>query len=80
MDKIPKCETGNHQNPTGENRQQPLQPQLQRLLIRLVSIGKGNKSKNKLLGPHQDKELLHNEGNSQQNQKQLMEWEKVSGK
>ena len=24
MDERPKCETGNHQNPTGENRQQPL--------------------------------------------------------
>ena len=29
--------------------------------------GKGNKSKNELLGPHQDKKLLHSEGNSQQN-------------
>ena len=24
MDEIPKCETGNHQNPRGEYRQQPL--------------------------------------------------------
>ena len=24
MDERPKCETGNHQNPRGENRQQPL--------------------------------------------------------
>ena len=24
MDKRPKCETGNHQSPTRENRQQPL--------------------------------------------------------
>ena len=28
---------------------------------------KGNKSKNELLGPHQDKKLLHSEGNNQQN-------------
>ena len=32
-----------------------------------VSGGKGNKSKNELLGPHQNKKLLHNEGNNQQN-------------
>ena len=24
MDERPQCETGNHQSPTGENRQQPL--------------------------------------------------------
>ena len=29
--------------------------------------GKGNKSKNELLGPHQNKKLLHSEGNNQQN-------------
>ena len=27
MGERPKCETGNHQNTTGENRQQPLSPQ-----------------------------------------------------
>ena len=32
-----------------------------------VSPGKENKSKNELLGPHQDKQLLHNDGNNQQN-------------
>ena len=32
-----------------------------------TSGGKGNKSKNELLGPHQNKKLLHNEGNNQQN-------------
>ena len=30
-----------------------------------VSGGKGNKSKNELLGPHQNKNLLHSEGNNQ---------------
>ena len=28
---------------------------------------KGNKSKNELLGPHQDKKLLHSKGNNKQN-------------
>ena len=32
-----------------------------------VSGGKGNKSKNELLGPHQNKKLLHSKGNKQQN-------------
>ena len=32
-----------------------------------ISRGKGNKSKNELLGPHQNKKLLHSEGNNQQN-------------
>ena len=32
-----------------------------------VSSGRGNKSKNKVLGLHQNKKLLHNEGNNQQN-------------
>ena len=33
----------------------------------LDSGGKGDKNKNELLGPHQDKKLLHSEGNNQQN-------------
>ena len=64
MDERLKCETGNHQNPGGENKQQP---QLQQLLTRHVSEGMRNKSRNELLGPHQDKKLLHGEGNNQQN-------------
>ena len=36
-------------------------------LTQHISGGKGNKSKNERLGPHQDKKLLHNEGNNQQN-------------
>ena len=37
------------------------------LLNMCLSGGKGNKSKNELLGPHQNKKLLHDEGNNQQN-------------
>ena len=37
------------------------------LLTQHISGGKGNKSKNELLGPHQNKKLLHSEGNNQQN-------------
>ena len=55
MDERPKCEMGIHQNPRGEHRQQPLQSQPQQLLATHVSKGKGNKSKNELLGLHQDK-------------------------
>ena len=67
MDEKPKCKTGKHQNPKDENRQQPLSPQLQQLLTQHFSGGKGNKSKNELLGPHQDKRLLHRKRNNQQN-------------
>ena len=34
-------------------------------------------SKNELLGLHQDKKLLHTEGNNQKTKKQPMEWEKI---
>ena len=69
MDKRPNCETGIHQNPGGEHRQQPLQPRLQQILAGHVFKGKGNKGKNELLGLHQDKRLLHSKGKSRQNQK-----------
>ena len=62
MDEIPKCETIKHQNPKGEHR-----PWLQQLLTRHITGGKVNKSKNEFLGLHQDKKLLHSEGNKQQN-------------
>ena len=48
MDEIPKCETGIHQNPGGEHKQQPLRPQPQQLLSRHIPRGKGHKSKNGL--------------------------------
>ena len=64
MDERPKWETGIHQNPRGEHKQQLFLPQLQQLLARHVSRGKGNKGKNELLGLHQDKKLLYSEGHS----------------
>ena len=33
------------------------------ILLGYVSSGKGNKSKNKQMGPHQSKKLLHSKGN-----------------
>ena len=50
-------------------RQQPLQSQPQQLLPRNITKGKGRKGKNELLGLHQDQQLLHTKGNSQQSQK-----------
>ena len=67
MDKGPECETGNHQNPRGESRKKPLWPQPQQFLTWHIPKGKGIKSKNELLGPHEDKKLLHCKGNNQQN-------------
>ena len=37
---------------------------LQQYLSRYVSSGKGNKSKNKQMGLHQNKKLLHSKGNN----------------
>ena len=42
-----------------------------------VSGGKGNKSKNELLGPHQNKKLLHSKGNNHQTKRQWTEWKKI---
>ena len=69
MDERPQCKTGSHQNPRGESRQKPLWHWTQQILTQHVSRGKGNKRKNELLGPHQNKKLLHSEGNNQQNWK-----------
>lgn len=41
------------------HREQPLRPQLQQHLARYSSKGKGNKSKNELVGLHQDTNFLH---------------------
>ena len=71
MDERPHCEIGLHQNPRGEYRQSPLWHQPQQLLPRHITKGKGNKSKNELLGLHQDKTLLHIKGKSWQNQKTI---------
>ena len=60
---------GNRQTPRAEHSQQPLQSSQKQLLTRQVFRGKGNKSKNEILGPHQDKKLLRRKGNNQQNQK-----------
>ena len=50
---------------------------LQQLLTRHVSRGKGNKSKNKLLGPHQDKNFCTAKETINNTKRQLMEWEKI---
>ena len=66
MDERPQCKAGSHQNPRGESGQKPLWSWPQ-LLTQHVSGGKANKSKNELLEPHQNKSILHSEGNNQQN-------------
>ena len=42
---------------------------LSSVFLGYVSSAKGNKSKNKQMGLHQTKKLLHNKGNYQQNEK-----------
>ena len=65
IDERSECDTGNHQNPTGEDMQQTHGPWPQKLLTRHLSGGKGNKRKHELLGLHQDKKLLYRKGNNQ---------------
>ena len=42
-----------------------------------VPSREGNKNKNKLSGLHQNKKLLYNKGNHQQNKRQLTAWVKI---
>ena len=78
MDERPLCETGIHQNPRGEHRQQPLRHQPQQLLSRHVSKGKGNKRKKmnfwdfiKIKSFYTTKEIVN------KTQRQPTEWEKI---
>ena len=41
------------------------------------SKSKGNKNKNKQVGLHQTKRLLHSEGNYQQTKRSCTEWKKI---
>ena len=47
-----------------------------KLFTRHISGGKRNKSKNELLGPHQDKKLLHSKGNNK-TKREPTEWKKI---
>ena len=67
MDKGPECETGNHQNPKGESREKPSLTSAAAISYLTHPQGKGIKGKSELLGPHQDKKLLHCKGNNQKN-------------
>ena len=77
IDERPQCKTGSHQNPRGESRQKPLWPWPQQLLTQHISGGKGNKSKNKLLGPHQNKKFCTVKETISKTKRQLNEWEKI---
>ena len=77
IEERPKCKTGSHQVPRGENRQQPLWPWLQQLLTQPVSRHKGNKSKNELLGLHQDKSFCTVKETINKIKRQPTEWRKI---
>ena len=60
----PKCEIGNHQNPRGEHRQQPLTS----AMATSYSTHHWRQGKQKQKSTiHQVKKLQHSEGNNQQN-------------
>ena len=77
MGERPKHKTGSHQNPRGESRRKPLWPRPQQLLTQHVSRGKGNKSKNELLGPHENKDFCTAKETMSKTKRQPMEWEKI---
>ena len=77
IDENPKCETGKHQSPKGESRQQPLYSQPQQFLARHISKGKGIKSKNELLGSHQNKSFYTAKETINKTKRQPTEWEKI---
>ena len=79
MDERPKGKTGSHQNPPGESRQKPLWSWPQQLLTQHVSRAKGNKRKNELLGPHQNKNFFTAKETISNTKRQPTEWEKIFG-
>ena len=77
MEENPKCETGNHENPKGEHRQQPLWPRSQQLLTRHIADDKGNKNKHELLVLHQDKKSCTTKETINETKRKPMKWEKI---
>ena len=67
MDKGPECETGNHQNPRGESRKNLSDLSCNNFLLDTSPKARELKAKNEVLGPHEDKKLLHCKRNNQQN-------------
>ena len=78
MDKGPECETGNHQNPRGEAGKNLFDLSHSSFLLDMFPKGRELKAENELLGPHQDKKLLHCKGNKQQIFKNLKRSQKTN--
>lgn len=67
-----KCKTRIHENPRVEHRKQPFLT-----LVKHIQKGKGNKSKNELLGLHQNKKLYTAKETVDKTKRQPAEWEKI---
>ena len=67
MDERPQCKTGSHQSPRGESRQNLFDLGHSNFLLNTSLEVRETKAKMELLGPHQNKKLLHSKGNKQQN-------------
>ena len=64
MDEKPKCKT-KIINIYKRKQAEVFDPDLGNFLIDMPVEARKTKAKNELLGPHQDKKLLHSEGNNQ---------------
>ena len=69
MDERPKCQTGIHQNHSGEPWRNHFDIGYSNFLLDMFQEARESKAKNELLALHQEKKLLYSKGNSQQNQK-----------
>ena len=59
MNKRPKYKSQHHKSPSGEHRQENLRYSTQQYFHQYIPYSKGPKGKNKQMGLHQNKKLLH---------------------
>ena len=72
-----KYKTRNHKTPIRKNRQHVLWNWSQQHFFGSVSLGKGNRSKNKQRGPNQLKNFCTEKGTINKMKRQPTEWEKI---
>ena len=80
MDERPKCDTGIHQNPRGEHRQQPLRPRPEQPFSRHIAKGKRIKDKMNLWDFIRIKSFCTAKETVKKTKRQPTEWENIFAK